>query len=270
MPAVTHIARIETASGPRHAACCDDGRFRLIEGDLFGDWRLGDESVPAGARHLAPVVPPTIYCIGLNYRQHAQETGAAPPRWPVLFIKAAASLQHPGHPILIPSHAPSHKVDYEGELAVVIGRRAKNVRAQDALDYVLGYTCANDVSARDWQMEWGGGQFCRGKSFDTFCPLGPVLATRAAIPNPNALELRTVLNGQTVQSASTADMIFDVPTLIEFLSADCTLEPGSVILTGTPSGVGAARTPPRWLRPGDQVCVEIDGIGRLQNPVEAS
>jgi 2-keto-4-pentenoate hydratase/2-oxohepta-3-ene-1,7-dioic acid hydratase in catechol pathway len=144
------------------------------------------------------------------------------------------------------------------------------VRASDALDYVLGYTCANDVSARDWQMEWGGGQFCRGKSFDTFCPLGPVLVTADEIPDPNALDIRTVLNGQTVQSANTSDMIFDVPTLIEFLSADCTLEPGSVILTGTPSGVGAARTPPLWMQPGDEVRVEIDGIGVLRNPLTAS
>ena len=119
-------------------------------------------------------------------------------------------------------------------------------------------------------MEWGGGQFCRGKSFDTFCPLGPVLVTADEIPNPNALDIRTVLNGQTVQSANTSDMIFDVPTLIEFLSADCTLEPGSVILTGTPSGVGAARTPPLWMQPGDEVQVEIERIGVLRNPLAAA
>ncbi len=267
---MTRIARIGTAQGPRHAVEQPDGSLRLIEGDLFGDWRVTEERAPAGSALLSPIVPPTIYCIGLNYRKHAEETGAAIPQYPVLFIKASAALHHPDQPILIPTHAPSHKVDYECELAVVIGRRAKNVRAADALDYVLGYTCANDVSARDWQMEWGGGQFCRGKSFDTFCPLGPVLVTADAIPNPNALDIRTVLNGKTVQAANTSDMIFDVPTLIEFLSADCTLEPGCVILTGTPSGVGAARKPPLWMRPGDEVRIEIDGIGSLHNTVAAS
>ena len=267
---MARIARIQTAAGPRHALEQPNGRLMLIEGDLFGAWRATDKVAPADAVRLAPVLPPTIYCIGLNYRKHAEETGAAIPKYPVLFIKAQAALHHPEQPILIPTHAPSHKVDYECELAVVIGRRAKNVRAADALDYVLGYTCANDVSARDWQMEWGGGQFCRGKSFDTFCPLGPVLVTADDIQNPNALDIRTVLNGQVVQSANTSDMIFDVPTLIEFLSADCTLEPGSVILTGTPSGVGAARKPPLWMQPGDEVRVEIDGIGVLRNPLAAS
>jgi 2-keto-4-pentenoate hydratase/2-oxohepta-3-ene-1,7-dioic acid hydratase in catechol pathway len=267
---MARIARIQTAAGPRHALEQPNGRLMLIEGDLFGAWRATDKVAPADAVRLAPVLPPTIYCIGLNYRKHAEETGAAIPQYPVLFIKSASALHHPDQPILIPTHAPSHKVDYECELAVVIGRRAKNVRAAEALDYVLGYTCANDVSARDWQMEWGGGQFCRGKSFDTFCPLGPVLVTADEIPDPNALDIRTTLNGQTVQSANTSDMIFDVPTLIEFLSADCTLEPGSVILTGTPSGVGAARKPPLWMQPGDEVRVEIDGIGVLRNPLAAS
>ena len=267
---MARIARIDTTDGPRHVVEDAAGQRRFIDGDLFGDWQVSDRVAPADAPALAPVVPPTIYCIGLNYRKHAQETGAAIPQYPVLFIKAQAALHHPDQPILIPTHAPSHKVDYECELAVVIGRRARNVRAADALDYVLGYTCANDVSARDWQVEWGGGQFCRGKSFDTFCPLGPVLVTADEIPNPNALDIRTVLNGQTVQSANTSDMIFDVPTLIEFLSADCTLEPGSVILTGTPSGVGAARTPPLWMQPGDEVQVEIERIGVLRNPLAAA
>jgi 2-keto-4-pentenoate hydratase/2-oxohepta-3-ene-1,7-dioic acid hydratase in catechol pathway len=152
-------------------------------------------------------------------------------------------------------------------LAVVIGRECKNVRRQNALDYVLGYTCGNDVSARDWQAQWGGGQWCRGKTFDTFCPLGPCLVTADEIPNPNQLKIKTILNGQAMQDWTTEDMIFDVPTLIEFLSGSTTLRPGTVIMTGTPHGVGFARTPPVWLKPGDEVTVEIEKIGRLTNPV---
>ena len=216
---------------------------------------------------LAPVEPHTVICIGLNYRQHAAETNAPLPQWPVVFFKNPASVQHHGGPIELPRWLASAKVDYECELAVVIGRRCKNVSRADALDYVLGYTCANDVSARDWQKEGGGSQWCRGKSFDTFCPLGPALVTPDEIPNPNALRISTKVNGETLQDSSTSDMIFDVPTLIEFLSGSTTLLPGTVILTGTPSGVGMARTPPRWLRPGDTVTVEIEKIGALTNPV---
>ena len=158
-------------------------------------------------------------------------------------------------------------MDYECELAVVIGRTARNVSTDQALEYVAGYTCANDVSARDWQMEWGGGQFCRGKSFDTFCPLGPVLVTADEIPDPNALRIRTVLNGQTLQDSNTRDMIFDVRSLVSFLSASTTLVPGTVILTGTPSGVGVARSPQVFLGAGDTVSIEIESIGTLINPV---
>jgi len=160
-------------------------------------------------------------------------------------------------------------IDYEAELAVVIGKTAKHVSRERALDHVLGYTCANDVSARDWQKEkhLGGGQFARGKSFDGFCPLGPAIVTKDEIPNPNALRLKTILNGQTMQDHTTADMIFDVPALIESLSSTMTLRPGAVILTGTPQGVGFARTPPVWLKEGDKVVVEIEKIGRLENPV---
>ncbi len=161
----------------------------------------------------------------------------------------------------------STKVDYECELAVVIGRACKNVARESALDCVLGYTCANDVSARDWQIERGGGQWCRGKFFDGFAPLGPCLVTPEDIPNPNALRIRTHLNGETVQDSNTDDMIFDVPSLIAFLSGSTTLRPGTVILTGTPEGVGMARKPPRWLRPGDEVSIEIEKIGTLTNPV---
>jgi 2-keto-4-pentenoate hydratase/2-oxohepta-3-ene-1,7-dioic acid hydratase in catechol pathway len=152
-------------------------------------------------------------------------------------------------------------------LAVVIGRACKNVSRANALDYVLGYTCANDVSARDWQKIRSGGQWCRGKSFDTFGPIGPCLVTRDEIPNPNALRIRTIINGETLQDWNTNDMIFDVPTLIEFLSGSTTLLPGTVILTGTPHGVGMARNPARWLKPGDSVTIDIEKIGSLTNPV---
>jgi len=244
------------------------GIAHRIEGDPFGAFAITPERAEVAAR-LAPVVPTQIMGIGLNYRQHAAETKAKVPEFPILFNKNVASVANPEQPIWIPSHLPSAEVDYEGELAVVIGKTCRNVARHHALDYVLGYACANDVSARDWQKVKGGGQWCRGKSFDTFSPLGPCLVTTDEIPNPNALRLTTTLNGERVQETSTADMIFDVPTLIEFLSGSTTLLPGTVILTGTPSGVGMARQPPRWLRPGDVVTVEIEGIGALTNPVAA-
>jgi len=175
--------------------------------------------------------------------------------------------QHPGAPIELPRHLASDRVDFEGELAVIIGRSGKNISRERAFEHVLGYTCANDVSARDWQKDFGGSQWCRGKGFDTFCPLGPCLVTPDEIPDPSTLTLRTIVSGEVMQESPLSDLIFDIPTIIEFLSGSTTLEAGTVILTGTPSGVGMARTPPRWLAPGDTVTVEIDGIGALTNPV---
>src|SRR5207248_1493777 len=171
----------------------------------------------------------------------------------------------------IPLPRRSGEVDYECELAIVIGRIAKDVPRAKAFDYIFGYTCANDVSSRDWQRDknLGGGQFARGKSFDGFCPLGPAIVTRDEIPNPNALRIRSELNGQTMQDHTTSDMIFDVPALIESLSSTMTIRAGSVILTGTPQGVGFARTPPVWMKPGDRIVVELEKIGRLENPVIA-
>ena len=160
-------------------------------------------------------------------------------------------------------------MDYECELAVVIGKAAKNISRAEALEYVAGYTCANDVSARDWQVRFGGSQWCRGKTFDTFLPIGPCLVTPDEIPDPTALVVRTILNGVTMQEENTSDMIFDVPALIEFFSGSTTLLPGTLILTGTPSGVGMARKPPVWLKPGDSVTIEIEKIGSLTNPVAA-
>ncbi len=261
------IARLLDAAG-REALGCQhsDGRFTRLEGDLFG--QLTDTGEPIQpARQLAPLVPCDIYCIGLNYARHAAEGGKPVPENPVVFMKSTAAVQHPEGPIELPRQLRSDRVDYECELVVVIGRTCKNVTRAEALDYVLGYTCGNDVSARDWQRNGGGGQWVRGKTFDTFAPLGPVLVTADELPNPNALGIRTVLNGQVMQDWNTDDMIFDVPTLIEFLSGSTTLLPGTAIFTGTPHGVGFARTPPVYLQAGDTVTVEIDGIGKLTNPV---
>src|SRR5271156_5291753 len=244
-----------------------DGTSFKLAGDIYDSPKLTNKKADV-ARLLAPIQPSSIICIGLNYRRHAQETGAKIPEYPVVFFKGINTLLDPGEPILLPTHLKSDEVDYECELAVVIGRAGKNISRRNAFDHVLGYTCCNDVSARDWQIKRGGGQWCRGKSFDTFSPLGPVLVTRDEISNPNALKIRTVLNDQVMQDWNTNDMIFDVPALIEFLSGSTTLLPGTVILTGTPHGVGFARKPPRWLRPGDRVSIEIEKIGTLTNPVE--
>jgi 2-keto-4-pentenoate hydratase/2-oxohepta-3-ene-1,7-dioic acid hydratase in catechol pathway len=243
-----------------------DGRAERLEGCIYENLNPTGESANV-VKLLSPVEPPTIFCIGLNYRRHAEETCSRIPDHPVLFMKSPAALQHPGDPIEIPTALASHQVDYECELAIVIGKKCKNATRANALDFLLGYTCANDVSARDWQKDFGGSQWCRGKTFDTFAPLGPCLVTLDEIPNPNALGIRTLLNGQVVQDWNTNDMIFDVPAIIEFLSCSTTLLPGSVILTGTPHGVGMASTPSRWLKPGDTVSIEIDGIGMLTNPV---
>ncbi len=244
----------------------DDTTALRIEGDLFGSYRITDEALKI-EKLLAPIVPVDILCIGLNYREHAAESGSAVPQNPMLFIKASNTLNNPFDPIPIPKR--SSEIDYECELAVIIGKTAKHVSRQSAMDHVLGYTCANDVSSRDWQRDknLGGGQFARGKSFDGFCPLGPCLVTKDEIANPNLLRIKTILNGQTLQDHTTADMIFDVPTLIESLSSTMTLRAGAIILTGTPQGVGFARKPPVWMKAGDTVVVEIEKIGRLENPV---
>jgi len=261
------LIRHLSPAGPAWAALQPDGTARAVTGDLFGTWGVTNEPVVPG-RRLAPVTPAAILCIGLNYAKHAAEGGKPQPVQPMWFMKLPGALQHPGEPIRLPRNQPAPSVDYEAELAIVLGREACNVPRERALDYVLGYTCANDVSARNWQRpEVGGGQWCHAKSFDSFCPLGPVLVTADEIPNPNALRIRSILNGTVMQDSTTADMIFDVPALIAFLSADKTLPAGTVILTGTPEGVGFARKPPVWLKAGDTIAIEIEGIGTLSNPV---
>jgi 2-keto-4-pentenoate hydratase/2-oxohepta-3-ene-1,7-dioic acid hydratase in catechol pathway len=249
-----------------HAAQLPDGTAVELAGDVYHSPSLTSKKADV-VKLLAPIQPTSIICIGLNYRRHAQETGAKISEFPIIFFKGINTLQNPGDTIQIPTHMRSDEVDYECELAVVIGRAGKNISRQNAFDHVLGYTCCNDVSARDWQIKRGGGQWCRGKSFDTFSPLGPALVTPDEIPNPNTLKIRTVLNDQVMQDWNTNDMIFDVPALIEFLSGSTTLLPGTVILTGTPHGVGMAQKPPRWLKPGDNVTIEIEKIGALTNPV---
>lgn len=242
---------------------------KVIAGDIFGDFQVTDE-VDIVDRLLAPVKPTTIFALGFNYGKHAEETGARLPTVPVLFMKAPTSVIGPEEKILLPLAGPDH-VDYEGELAVVIGKRGKNIDRKDAIDYVFGYTCANDVSARDWQMDkerGQKGQWVRGKSFDTFCPLGPVIVTADEFSGVPDLKIRTLLNNRVVQESTTGDMIFDIPTIVSELSRSMTLEPGTVILTGTPEGVGYTRVPPLFLRPGDEVRVEIERIGVLVNAVE--
>ena len=241
------------------------GPVELLNGDLFGKLTLTGQAAPV-RKLLAPLAPVNIFCIGLNYREHAKESNSPIPENPVIFMKPTTAATNPGDPIRIPKVCRD-EVDYECELAVVIGKTARDVSEADALSHVLGYTAANDVSARHWQRNGGGGQWIRGKSFDTFCPLGPVLVSADQIPDPQNLRLSTTINGQVLQNHTTGDMIFPVSKLVSFLSKDTTLLPGTVILTGTPQGVGFARTPPRWLQPGDVVTIELEKIGKLTNPV---
>ncbi|MCG6897125.1 MAG: fumarylacetoacetate hydrolase family protein [Thiocapsa sp.] len=265
------IARFRDPQGRiHHGVPVDAARARRLGGHLFeGLIETTDELVVE--RWLAPVLPINIYGIGLNYRAHAEETGAEIPTQPVVFMKPTTAIVDPQQPILLPRACDrGPEVDYEAELAVVIGRKARDVPIDSALDCVLGYTCANDVSARRWQKQGGGGQWIRGKSFDTFCPLGPVLVTRDEIPDPQTLAVTCTLNGERVQTGHTSDMIFSVAELIAFLSRDTTLLPGTLIVTGTPPGVGFARTPPRFLQNGDRVAVAIERIGTLENPVRAA
>jgi len=261
------IIRYTDAQGSiKFASQQPDGSALEIDGDIYGKHSVTNRRADV-KKLLAPIQPTAFFCIGLNYKRHAEEGKNPIPQFPVLFMKNPAAVQNPGDPIVLPRKLQSTQVDYECELAVVIGKPCKNATKENALDYVLGYTCGNDVSARDWQKDFGGGQWCRGKTFDTFGPLGPALVTKEDIPNPNALKIKTTLNGQVMQDWTTEDMIFDVRTLIAFLSGSTTLLPGSVIMTGTPHGVGAARKPPVFLKAGDTVTIEIEKIGQLTNPV---
>lgn len=215
---------------------------------------------------LAPVPRPgKVVAIGLNYHAHAAEQGVEPPGEPLIFAKFSTSVTGPRQPVRWdPSF--TKQVDYEAELAVVIGRPARRVPESEALEYVLGYTCGNDVSARD--LQFGDKQWVRGKSLDTFCPLGPVLVTADEVPDPQALRIRCLVNGEVLQDGNTSDMIFSVARVIADASAAFTLEPGDVIMTGTPPGVGVFRKPQRFLKAGDEMTVEVERIGRLVNVCE--
>ncbi len=242
-----------------------DGTATVLAGSPYS-WIQPTETQAKIHRILAPLRPPVVLAIGRNYRAHAAETGSEPPENPVLFYKNPGAVIGTGDAIRIPAHCMDPpQVDYEVELAVVLGTTARDVPVDKALDHVLGYTIGNDVSARRWQRMLG--QWCYAKSFDSFCPLGPCIVTRDEIPDPQVLRLTTRIDGQLMQDASTADMIFPVAELVSFLSQGTTLLPGTVILTGTPEGVGFARKPPVWLLPGMEVEMEIEGIGVLRNPV---
>jgi 2-keto-4-pentenoate hydratase/2-oxohepta-3-ene-1,7-dioic acid hydratase in catechol pathway len=208
--------------------------------------------------------PQKIVCVGLNYRDHAEEQGTALPERPLLFAKWPNTLIADGEAIVIP--AISQNVDYEAELGVVIDRRARGVAVVDALDYVRGYVVANDVSGRD--LQFSDGQWVRGKSLDTFLPVGD-LVPASEVPDPQVLAIRAVLNGEVMQDSSTSNMIFGVAEIISFVSQAITLEPGDLIITGTPAGVGAFREPPVWLQPGDEITIEVEGLGSITNPVTA-
>lgn len=262
------ILRFESDDHKIYTGCdFDDDTASVLEGDIFTDFSNTGKR-KAVLKILTPIRPRVIFCIGLNYKLHAKEAGFELPKYPVVFMKnLGAAIGHLDD-IKIPTSCEKiPEVDYEVELAVVIKKKAKNVQPENALDYVLGYTCANDISARRWQMHAGGKQWIKGKSFDTFCPFGPWIVTPDEIGDPNNLDIECVLNGKTMQKSNTSDMIFSVARIISFLSESATLLPGTIILTGTPSGVGYTRQPPVYLSPGDVMESTIEKIGVLKNSV---
>jgi 2-keto-4-pentenoate hydratase/2-oxohepta-3-ene-1,7-dioic acid hydratase in catechol pathway len=282
------LATIRTPEGPRAA---------VLRGDAYVDLYATDSALPSSVRELLAGGPPAlmaaeraaqarkvvtypaervhllspvpdprkIVCLGLNYRDHAAESGAPIPKDPILFSKYATALIGQGEAIVLP--AISNEVDYEAELVVVVGKQGRHIPVDAAMSFIAGYTIGHDVSARDWQLKKDGKQWMAGKTFDTFAPTGPVLVTGDEVPDPHALPIRLRLNGQTMQDSNTREMIFSVGFVIAHLSKIFTLEPGDLIFTGTPPGVGMARKPPVYLKGGDVAEVEIDGLGVLRNPV---
>jgi 2-keto-4-pentenoate hydratase/2-oxohepta-3-ene-1,7-dioic acid hydratase in catechol pathway len=282
------LATIATSTGPRVAAL-RDGKFvdltasdpglprdlkslLTLEDGLSRAQRAADTAFQGGkfveGRTLAPIPSPgKVICIGLNYRDHAIESGVEPPPEPVVFNKFPQSIAGPDDPIRLP--AVCREVDYEAELVVVIGKRGKRVSRASAMTHVAGYMNGNDVSARDWQLQKPGKQWLLGKTPDTFAPIGPWLVTADEVPQPENLSIQLRLNGQTMQNSTTRELIFKIDELIAYVSQITTLEPGDLIFTGTPPGVGMARKPPVFLKPGDVCEVEIAGLGVLRNPVQA-
>lgn len=277
----------QSSAGPRIAALRGEKYVDLAAAGLSGSMRellalgeaglrraaeaaaAGRELQPAEIQKLLAPVPDArkVICVGLNYADHARESGATPPDEPVLFNKFPTALRGHGEPIILPR--VSHEVDYEAELVVVIGRGGRHIAREQALEHVAGYCPGHDVSARDWQLRKPGKQWLLGKTFDTFAPCGPALVTRDEVPNPGKLAIRLRLNGEMMQDSNTDQFIFPVEELIAYISQVCTLEPGDLIFTGTPPGVGFARQPPHFLKPGDVAEVEIEGLGVLRNPVAA-
>jgi 2-keto-4-pentenoate hydratase/2-oxohepta-3-ene-1,7-dioic acid hydratase in catechol pathway len=283
------LATLKTANGPRPAVLVGDQFIDLIAADqrfpssvrlILGDHRLlsaaqeiatitGANGVSAASAKLhAPIHDPQkIVCVGLNYRDHALESKMPIPKEPVLFSKFPSALIGHDESIVVPK--VSSKVDYEAELVVVVGKRGRAIPESAAMEYVAGYTVGHDVSARDWQLEKDGKQWMVGKTFDTFAPVGPTLVTRDEIPDPHRLGIRLRLNGRTMQNSNTHQMIFSVAQLIAYVSLVFTIEPGDLIFTGTPPGIGHALNPPVYLRGGETTEVEIDSLGTLRNPVVA-
>ncbi|MCP5046558.1 MAG: fumarylacetoacetate hydrolase family protein [bacterium] len=243
----------------------DDDMALVIQGDIFDELDITSKTAKI-KKLLPPVSPPNIIGIGLNYQKHAEETGIKLPEIPVMYLKATNSLIGPKDPIRLPQAGPD-QVDYEAELAIVIGKEGKNIPPEKVMDHVMGYTCANDVSARDWQIRKQKTQWARGKSFDTFCPIGPWIVTKDEIPDPHNLWIRSAINGKVFQDSNTSDMLFEIPDIVSNLSQSLTLLAGTIILTGTPNGVGFTHIPPVFLRPGDEVTITIEKVGRLANPV---
>jgi 2-keto-4-pentenoate hydratase/2-oxohepta-3-ene-1,7-dioic acid hydratase in catechol pathway len=252
------------AGGERRYGALDGGRIQILEGDWRGFRASGAFVDSQDVTFEAPLDPRSIICVGLNYRLHAQESGLPVPDQPALFTKLVSSVLAPGGRIIKP--AATQKLDYEVELGVVIGRETRGVLVEEALAHVAGYVTVNDVSARDLQKGDGFG-WVRGKSADTFCPIGPFVLTADEVPDPQALRLTTTVNDEIRQDSTTADMIFSVAEVISFISQVVTLHPGDLIATGTPSGVADGMSPPRYLQHGDRVAVEIERLGRLENVV---
>jgi len=249
------LFRIDYQGQPRYSVE-RNGEWRLVEGDIFGRYTIGEPIASTGHRLLAPVMPSKIVCVGLNYKDHAAEQNKPLPAEPLLFIKPSTSVIGPGDPIVLPEGAG--RVDHEAEAAIVIGRRATHVREDEAHEYVLGLTCLNDVTARELQNKGAG--YTRAKGFDTFAPIGPCIAQGLDYTSANGLTVEGWVNGVRRQASSTRELIFAIPMLIAYISANMTLLPGDVISTGTPSGIGP-------LSSGDTVTVKVEGVGELTNSV---